>query len=158
VISAHSAISGLENDQILPIAQKIVEQLAPEYGIGYRRQHRLGPAFYAVGLVAGLGFSDEQDEEAQAISNWASPGMEEAVYCEGILRDVYPWNFLNEAHLKRAVEGKPLANWIGSDPSRGKLIAFPRGLVLWELEQSQLAKVQQTLKAARMIFDWREYT
>jgi hypothetical protein len=158
VISAHSAVLTLESDELCSISQQLIEHLAPEYGIGYRRPHRLGPAFYAMGIVEGLGLSDEEDEEALAISNWNSPGMDEHVYREGILRDVYPWNFLNESHLKHPVEGKPLAKWIGSNPARGKLIAFPRGLVLWQLEESQLTKVRRSLDAAGMIFDWRQHT
>jgi hypothetical protein len=79
----------------LPVAQKLVKGVRPIYGIGFRRELRLGPVKYALGICQGLGagLTGEAYEEARNISRWCDIGMVKQVYREGLLRGVYPWNF-----------------------------------------------------------------
>src|SRR5262245_62094906 len=54
----------------LPVAQKIVQSVRPIYGIGFKRELRLGPVKYALGVCQGLGvgLTGEAYEEARNIS------------------------------------------------------------------------------------------
>jgi hypothetical protein len=143
----------------LPVAQKIVESVRPAYGIGFKRELRLGPVMYALGVCQGLGvgLTGEAYEEARNISRWCDMGMVKQVYREGLLRDVCPWNFLTQPQLHRPVGGKSLEQWIGQDRSRGSLSPVVENVVLWEVEESRIPELRRSLHEAGVIFDWRKH-
>jgi len=75
------------------------------------------------------------------------------VYLQGLLRDVYPQNYLTEPQLMRQVQGKSLEHWISSDSSRGTLTKLDQRMQLWRVPDAQVQSVRGELKLAGLIFD-----
>jgi hypothetical protein len=164
LVVARSALATLSPTSMLPIARVMAQELKPGYGIGYRREHRRGPEFYVFGICRGLGFggygvnlSEAEREEASSISRWSN-AMDEQVWREGTLRDVYPWNFLNVRQLNMEVQGRSLRDWIKQDPRRGSLAAVSDAIALWDVPDVSIPEIRRQLKDAHLLFDWRRYT
>ncbi len=147
-----------EDTLLTEFAHTICEKLQPCYGIGYARAHSLGPVLYAVGLNKYRSpdpspeIEKERDAEGLRISRWGYNAIPNEVYKKGILRDVYPWNFLTSYQLDGNVEGKRLEEWIKADPSRGTLKEIDERVKLWEVSDNQRQAVFDTLKAENLIF------
>jgi hypothetical protein len=158
-VVARSSVAKLSPTSMLPIARTLTQVLKPAYGIGYVRDHRLGPELYALGICYGgddvpMG---EAYEEARNISRWCDTGMVNQVYRNGTLRDVFPWNFLTRPQLVRDVGGVPLEDWIRQDARRGTLNAFCNGLSLWEVANASIPVIRRELRQARVIFNWEQF-
>jgi hypothetical protein len=161
-VVSRSSIAPLSHAAMLPLARRIVEAVKPGYGIGYTRDHRLGPELYAVGICKGLGpsgngvgLSQAERDEAENISFWTN-GMGAHVWRQGLLRDVYPWNFLTQSHLDRSVDGIPLRRWIEQNVQRGTLSSLSDGVLLWEVPEDDLTLVRERLHASNAIFNWKK--
>jgi hypothetical protein len=141
----------------LPVAKKIIEVMQPAYGIAFRRELRLGPVMFALGICQGAGLTGSAYEEARNISRWCDMGMPKRVYMEGLLRDVYPWNFLTLEQLDRQINDTSLQNWIQRDADRGVLSQINDAVWLWEIEDRRIPAVRRMLWDAGAIFDWRTY-
>ena len=162
VLVAEKSKCTLTVSSLFPLASKIVSILRPQYGIGYYRDWKLSPYFYAIGMPQGLGCDigpdpPEVEEEIENISRWGDALYEKAVYTEGILRDVYPWNFLTASALKKKVDDVPLKKWIESSASRGSLKPLSQGVVLWQVKQANIPRIRKVLWDAGIIFNWRNY-
>ena len=105
-VVARSSLAALTSTSLLPIARIMVEELAPEYGIGYTLSHKLGPEFYAIGInfgVVGVPTGDAY-EETRNISRWGDIGrVKHGFWGDGVLRDVYHWNFISASQRERLI-------------------------------------------------------
>jgi hypothetical protein len=156
-IVARSSVATLSATSLRPVAREVAELLKPVYGIGYTRSHRLDPGFYAIGTNFDPGdLTEEELEEQEWIGTWGETLFEDQVYRKGILRDVYPWNFLTRPHLTKKVGGVPLERWIRQNPRRGTLSEFGRGMHFWEVARKDIPKVRQTLRQAGLILEPEE--
>jgi hypothetical protein len=159
-VVARSSIATLSRTSMLPIARTLVQILKPAYGIGFTREHRLGPELYAVGICYGgddvpIG---EAYEEARNVSRWCDVGMARQVHRDGLLRDVYLWNFLTQPQLARSVVGVPLEQWVKQDARRGTIDLLGYGVSLWKVDDAQISAVREPLSQAGLIFDWRKHS
>jgi hypothetical protein len=150
-------------DHLLPLARKVADPLGASYGIGFNRSQRLGPALYAIGICQGLGedgygveLTESEDKEALNISRWAE-GMEMQVWQQGLIRDVYPWNFLNEHQLSRPIRNMTLREWIEQDFSRGRITKVNNKLFRWEVPSTHLSRIEQELQKGNLIFNWQTH-
>jgi hypothetical protein len=158
-IVVRSSLATLSPTSILPIARTVAEDLKPAYGIGFRMEHRLGPEFYVEGIGYGTEIlSGEAYDEACNIARWGDMGIVKQVYRDGLLRDVYPWNFLTQPHLIKPVGGFSLQEWIQRDPRRGSLNALCDRVSLWEVAESDIPDIRRALRQADVIFDWQKYS
>lgn len=129
------------------------DRLRPAYGIGFTRRRDQGPNFYTVGISFSVGVhsasSGPEYEEDLATCRW-SDGMHEAVYDQGILRDVYRYSLLKPCHLQRDIDGRPLWAWIQEKPQRGQLAPFDESgdYTMWTVAPEHLATVRRQLAAA----------
>lgn len=157
LIAARSSLATLSHISMLPVVRRIVQDVRPTYGIGFKREHRLGPTMYAIGICEGLGIglTGEAYEDARNISQWSDFGLVEQVYRTGLLRDVYPWNLLTRAQLARQVDGASLEEWVRQNASRGVLGTLCDAVSLWEVGEADIPAVRQALRLAGVIFDWR---
>ena len=133
---------------MLAIATAMAEDLRPEYGIGYNRLRREGPEWFAVGICHSQGVDDavskvsgEAYEERLVISRWGD-AMDERLWRKGILRDVYPWNFLTRPQLSTRVGAEPLRRRVRQDARRGTLKEISGPIVLWEVRQTEIPQVR----------------
>jgi hypothetical protein len=157
-IVARSSLVTLSPTSMLPVARTLIQGLKPSYGIGYEMEHRRGPEWDVVGFgYGGEILTGEAYEEARNRARWCDMGMVHQVYREGLLRDVYPWNFLTKPQLVKQVDGVPLEQWIEQDARRGTLSPLCAGVSLWEVADANIPEVRQTLRKAGAIFDWRTY-
>lgn len=153
VIGARSSLASLSHGTLLDMACKAIEVLKPSYGIGFRREMRLGPSLYATGLAQGLDTWGEQRQEVSRINRWGDVGLEQRVYEQGILRDVYPWNFLTDSQLSRQLNGRSLKEWITQESRRGTLSDLTNSVSFWEVDESQVSPIRSELQSAGVIFD-----
>jgi hypothetical protein len=163
LVAARSSLATLSPPSMLPVTQTLAQVLKPEYGIGYTRLHRHGPAMYAIGICQGLGLggygvdlNDAEREDADSISRWGD-AMAVQVWQKGILRDVYPWNFLTSSHLTKQIAGVPLEQWVRQDARRGTLSPLGDGVSLWEVTEANISDVRRLLRQSGIIFDWKKH-
>ncbi|MBS0261732.1 MAG: hypothetical protein JSS02_07210 [Planctomycetes bacterium] len=146
----------LTKDITFAVSEKIAQAVRPSYGIGYVRDSKLGPVWYAIGICQGPARTGAAYQEGLDITHWCFDGREREVYRKGLLRDVYPWNFLTVPQLTRFVDGIPLEQWIRRSRMRGTLRQLTDEVTLWEVEETAIPKARKTLHEAGVIFDWRK--
>ena len=165
VLSASSSLTslGLEGE-LLDVTRTLLALAAPRYGYVFFRDksirgHAGGTALcYGMGIpTVSLEHALEKSDETPFLQEWRLHVEKLRLYDKGILRDLYRWNFLNEAQLRRKVERKQLRNWIAADPSRGELQEIEGPLQLWMLTDEQIANVRPVLWDAGVLFNWRDY-
>ncbi|MBN9565602.1 MAG: hypothetical protein J0G29_05880, partial [Alphaproteobacteria bacterium] len=105
------------------LVQEITAFVPSSYGIAFQRDLIRGPSFYVIGMDAGTvsDFTPEGQAEGDMISRWFHNYGDPKYWYTGMLRDVYPLNFLSQAHLANQVEGMPFDQWVASDLARGTL-------------------------------------
>lgn len=144
-VVARDSIATLSHDSLLPVVRTLVEPLRPAYGTGFTCDHELGPHAYVFGVnEGGLKETVADHERKRRVSFWVF-GMENKVWSQGLLRDVYAWNFLTQPHLERQVGGRSLAEWTRQDGTRGTLIPVGGGVTLWEVHSPGLEEAQNAL-------------
>lgn len=159
-IEASAAVTSLADPALYDLAKRAVLALSPAYGIGFTMAHDRGPGFYCLGLIYAIGViseTPEAEEHARRIEAWENVAMLQELYRKGILRDVYPWNFLTESHVARRVERQPLLKWINKDPKRGTIAEFVDGVWLWEVEDDHLDEVRTVVSRAGLVLDPADY-
>jgi hypothetical protein len=152
-VAGRTSVVSLSSTSLLPVLHSLSDLLRPSYGIGFTRESRLGPAMYAIGMSEGLGPSGREYAESLEISRWGDLGMVREVFREGFLRDVYPWNLLNQAQLDRQVDGLSLREWIAHDPERGALTPASIDRWLWEVSSRRVSAVGESLRRAGVLFE-----
>jgi hypothetical protein len=150
-IVASGSIVPLSHDSMLPMVRTFIDALNPAYGIGFTRDLERGPEAYVFGVSAGSSESPAAIEEGEKIGLWIY-GIVEQVWCQGLLRDVYPWNFLMGPHLQRKIGSLSLEKWVRRDAKRGNLMPLSAGVTLWEIDPRKLAEVRKALEDAGAIY------
>lgn len=137
------------DDQIIKFDQFYIEKLAkdlyeylePAYGYTYQRPFELGPVFYPFGVIAGLDFGEP---ERKLISKWGNEySYEDGDYKTGLMRDIYPINFLSESHFSHEIEGQSLKDWIESSSEHGELKKLTDNLWSWWVPEDKIAKIRE---------------
>src|SRR5262249_46565870 len=99
----------------------------------------------------------DPDESLEQIVQWGKMAMPKELYRKGLIRDIYPWNFLNKAQRSAPVEGATLEEWINADRSRGKIGPAPCDLSVWGIEPNRIDEIRPVLKQNKVIFDYRDF-
>lgn len=163
LVAARLSLATLSSESMLPLARTLGQDSKPEYGTRYTRAHRLGPAAYSIGICQGFGpggygvdLTEAEREESINISRWGN-GLTGRVWRQGILRDVYPWNFLTGPHFASQVGGVPFEQWVQQDARRGIFSPLYDGLSLWEVAEANIPDVRQALRHAEILIDWKKH-
>lgn len=149
IIGFHSQTLSLRSPELRRIAESACRVTRPTYGIGFGRDFDWEPIFYAMGISS----VHDTDEEGDRISQWTEAvryGLPEL----GLIRDVYPWNFLTAAHLKRAIGKETLHHWIHAAANRGALSPLTDRVFLWAVDDLNIPKVREALVEADIVFDY----
>jgi hypothetical protein len=149
ILDLESSVWSIGSAAMLEAARQFCLLLSPAYGIGFRRAFGLGPIYYAMNL-ATVGV----DKDERLRISWWQEARERQLFRAGMLRDVYPWNFLNASQLAARVGDLSLENWIRQDARRGTLVPFASELTLWEVPDEVIPAVRQVLFDAGVIFDY----
>ena len=108
---------------------EVAQLLKPVYGIS-TPIGRLDAGFYAIGLNFDPGdLTPRNSRNRSGSARGARHSLRDQVYRKGILRDVYPWNFLTRPHLKKKVDGVPLEQWIRQNARRGGSASSAAGCI-----------------------------
>lgn len=141
----------------LPVAQKIVRNLRPHYGIGFIQDVSQHPDSHAM-YGGGLGWTGKAYEASRNDQFWSHEGLPRNVLREGVLRNVYPWNFLTKPQLTRDIGGIPLKQWITETDGAGTLEELNFGVSLWQVPRAAIPKVRRKLQEAEAMFNWQTYS
>jgi hypothetical protein len=184
VVAVRGTVANYTNGRLVSLAQGLIEALCPSYGYGHHMALFLEPQLYALGKIPRL-FQmfgppeDEEDEESEddpadvrdisraliedpdksleQIVQWGKMAMPMELWRKGILRDFYPWNFLNKAQRSAPMEGVTLEEWIKADRFRGKIGPAPCDLAFWAIEPNRIDEIKPVLKRNKVIFDYRDF-
>ncbi|HBS29609.1 MAG TPA: hypothetical protein DEB06_09215 [Phycisphaerales bacterium] len=114
---------------------------------------------YALGIGYGPRHKEQHEEYGMNISRWGySVGCRPEVYAAGILRDIYPHNYLSAPYLDAPIgrTAKTLREWIQDDPvERGTLSPFTDLLTDWAPPVKNIPTIREALYRAGRVFYWR---
>jgi hypothetical protein len=184
IVAVRGTVANYTNGRLVSLAQKLIEALSPSYGFGHHMALFLEPQLYALGKTPTLfqmfqPREDEEDDESEddpadvrdisraliedpdmsleQIVQWGKMAMPMELYRKGVLRDVYPWNFLNKPQRSAPMEGVTLEEWIKADRSRGKIGPIPCDLAFWAIEPDRIDEIRPLLERNKVIFDFRDF-
>lgn len=124
------------------------------YGIAYTKDNVVDAFEY----VLDEGVVPVPAYERPLVWRDETPGMFNgpARYKDSMLRMVYPYNVLNNAHLNIMVQGKPLNAWISDSPKHGHLTPLTTKLFLWEVANSELANINKVCGESGILIAWQK--
>ncbi|MFO0967235.1 MAG: hypothetical protein U0793_16855 [Gemmataceae bacterium] len=152
IVDYLSELASIGSTQLLEIAQEACATLKPSYGIGFHRSFDLGPVAYGLAVEEG----DAGEEEGLRISHWGE-ALRYELFAYGLIRDVYPWNFLTLAQLSRKLGKQTFHEWICNDTARGSLSALTPDLHLWAVAERHIPSVRRALFEGEVIFDYDKH-
>lgn len=141
-------------DFLEKLLKDLCQFCSPQYGIGFLRERKYGPGYYAFGMSHGLKMAyenSEHGEERRRISKWLDVYRGKEGYQTGDLRDVYPFNILCQTHLNRDVNGQRFEEWVKAAPERGQLKKVTDTLWTWWVEADHIPAVREALAPTGMI-------
>jgi hypothetical protein len=117
------------------------------YGIGYKCPVQEGPGAYACGaMVTSLSNVLARQKERKRLTGWLNEMQREQRYLTGLFRGAYPANILSQRHvelLETQAHLKPAGI--------GRLSPLPNGLSLWEIPDSEIARVEKVLHGSGLL-------
>lgn len=148
------------DDQVTKFERGYLENLAkssylylqPAYGYSYQREFQYNPSFYPFGMTGGNSISRE--EEVQ-ITKWQVEYSGNGNYKTGMLRDIYPINFLSANHMRIEIEGQKLLDWIQSNSSHGDLEQLLPDLWSWWIPKEDIEIVKQPFISSGLLIAYR---
>ncbi len=100
----------------------------------------------------GVSYGETSDKEGEEIAKWGVYGVDQCKIQGGLLRDVYPLNFLTSAHLERCVEQVKLLAWIAEADWRGTVSLFQNSIHLWRVPAEGINPVRKSLSKSGIVF------
>lgn len=138
--------------------KNILNFLSARYGIVFRREINKGPDMYVMGIGVNLEDSIQKEKiESEKIGKWyRAYSFEDGTYKTGMLRDIYPMNFISKIHLDQPVYGGSLQQWIESSSLHGELEKFNESLWLWTVPENKTESIANDLKDTGLIVSLRD--
>lgn len=137
------------------LAKDIRQFLHADYGIGFQREFSKGPGYYVAGVIVGLpmfNLTPEQKKERKSIGDWWRSRLTDEKYHLGLLRDIYPMNFLTQPHLANKVGSQTLKDWIEEDSKeRGTLNSLTKDMHVWHVPEDKIESVREALRPYNFI-------
>ena len=160
-LEASGAVASLDDVSLFSLMKQWHNQLDASYGIGLAMNQGRGPGFY----LAGMGYhrgdapppTSEEIEYERRRGDWGTIGTYFKVYNQGVLRDVYPWNFLSDRHVSRDFEGQAFGDWIRKDRARGTLEQVAEGKWFWCVPRGNVQDIRAILWGSNFIFKREDY-
>jgi hypothetical protein len=146
------------DDQIVEFNRDVMSKLAHDlsgffgakYGYAYQRKFSPGPLFYPYGVLGGNDIIPDKEEDD--ITRWGlTYKYPDSGYHLGLLRDIYPYNFISQAHFDEKVGDQTLREWIDKDPARGTLTQLSDTLWSWQVDAEQTESVRAALAPTGII-------
>lgn len=135
----------------------VLDFSTPQYGIRYDMTVREGPRWF----VAGQWSSGMPVALGRASSQFAHEYLFGKKFRDGYFRDLFSWNYLNQAHLDREIEGLRFEDWVnepsnngsslGKPKTRGTLTPVASGGAVWELTEAEAREVRPRMLRAGLL-------
>jgi hypothetical protein len=122
------------------------EQASFGYGYAFKAPYSLNLETYGPGLASsGVLAVGQEDPYAWQTSLCSTLSQGTRPHQRGMLRFVYPLNFLGPELLDSRVHEESLASWIAANPSRGILSKIGRNLWEWSISEEEISEIRQQL-------------
>jgi len=129
------------------------------YAYMVRQKALYSPSAMAYGICIHVDDDWRHEDSRYNIQNWSLiVGTSAALITGGILRNVFPENYLSEFHLRARLgrTGTTLKDWIQADPTaRGTLERFSNILTKWTPPVERIPQIREELYRAGRVFYWR---
>jgi hypothetical protein len=153
VVTARADLLIPTSAALIPIAKEVAEACLIRYGYSYVIDKYYGPFFHAVGMFFRHAFRKDlpplEGTERKRTGDWSRASDE--VKISGVLRDVFPLNFLSEVHRRVIIEGVPLFDWISQDESRGRLEQIIPTLWAWQVPEDKCIEFGDLFESAGLL-------
>jgi hypothetical protein len=138
-IVVNQAFMRLRTPEYDSLLRSLVELYLWDFGYGFSSSVEKQPEFYILGLDNGK----LSAEEYKSLSTWYSaPGEVRRM----LLRDVYPYNVLNETQLDTQIsKGMTLRQFAESQLGCSLIKLTSDGLHLWQVPDAQVARLREVL-------------
>ncbi|MEZ6143438.1 MAG: hypothetical protein R3B84_22955 [Zavarzinella sp.] len=151
VISINDQCMSIDHLNNLQLIQSIADSTGSKYGISYQRSFDKGPEWYALGIGTGDENSPEESLEVERHGRWGLRMDDEEIY-KGSIRDLYPYNYVNDFQLKLMIGEMRLKDFITADANHGSLITFNSTLSLWRVTEEQIARIRPLAVESGIIY------
>ncbi len=122
------------------------EEASFGYGYAFKGPYSLNLETYGPGLASsGVLAAGQEDPYAWQSSLRSTLTHGPRPHQRGMLRFVYPLNFLSTELLDSRVNEESLASWIAANASRGTLLKIGRNLWEWSIPEEEIFEVRQQL-------------
>ena len=159
VLATSSGASEVERGGLIGLFGRTIGPLHPKYAYLFEQEMRLAPLCYASGIGFGNIRQERHEDHRSNISWWGHTASRDArTFAGGILRDIYPHNYLSEAYLSAriGVSDQTLRDWIEADQaSRGILAPFTNTLTDWAPPVARIPQIRESLYRSGRVFYWR---
>jgi hypothetical protein len=150
VLCFDDQVAGFNPEVMSKLAHDLSDFFGARYGYAYQRKFSQCPVFYPVGILGGN--DTIPDKEEDDITRWGRTyKYPNRGYRLGLLRDIYPYNFLSHAHFEEKVGDQTLRAWIDADPARGTLTPLTETLWSWQVPPQNIESVRATLAPTGII-------
>jgi len=124
------------------------EEASFEYGYAFNAPYSLNIETYGPGLASsGVLAAGQEDGYAWQRSLNSALAHGTRPHRRGMLRFVYPLNFLGTQLVDSPVKDESLASWIKAHPSRGVLSKIGRNLWEWSIPDEEISEIRRQLGA-----------
>jgi len=124
------------------------EEASFEYGYAFNAPYSLSIETYGPGLASsGVLAAGQEDAYAWQRSLNSALAQGTRPHRRGMLRFVYPLNFLGTQLVDSPVNDESLASWIEAHPSRGVLSKIGRNLWEWSIPEKEISEIRRQLGA-----------
>lgn len=148
----------ITSERAVSVLTSAANQVGGVYGYIFSQEMRYCPGLYSRGVGFGNIMNERKDDHGMNISWWGRTGSDEDwSYEAGLLRDIYPHNFLSTPYLDAPVGGTlvSLREWIEADADRGTLEPFTGALWLWRPVVEHIPAIREALYRAGRVYYWR---
>lgn len=144
-VVANEALVGIHSTKYDGLLQSQVELCRWDCGYGFSSSVEKQPDFHILGLDSG----NLTTEEYKSLCTWYAAN---GVTRTAMLRDVYPYNILNEKQLNAQVsQGVTLRQFAQGQPGCTLTRLTEYGLHLWQVPDSEIARLRNFLVGSPLL-------
>jgi len=157
VLGVVPSVLGPRAESLMSHFREVVQMAGGTYGYRYLQRMAFGPMWYPGGINYGDRGSSRPRDLSSNITWWSR--HQNRAYDAGLLRDIYPHNYLSDECLSMLIghSGLTLQQWIETEPvERGELHPlYTDALTEWTPPIPNIPLIRERLFRAGRIFYWR---
>jgi hypothetical protein len=150
-------LAGFNRAMFDQIAKSIADKAGFQYGYAVQAPYGVIGEEYGIGLAATLPI-DSELEDAYAWPRTLSIDMrlkQNRPFTRGLLRFVYPLNYLSRRQIDHPVGDKSLKEWIESAADRGNLTWLCDELFVWQVPEEQIRAIRVALGESGLLVAYK---